>query len=134
MLTKIAEFFTVFKRLRDLQQTYIILSEYCEDLKTELESLKTEQDPNKLRAWSLRVREVGKCDCCESTENLTAHHLWDKNTHPTLMYQDENGVCLCSDCHNAFHRTYTAKSQTTPAQYYKFKTKKLGDKILGIKD
>jgi len=80
-----------------------------------------EKDQDKLQAWSKRIRQIGKCDICESVENLTAHHLWDKNRHPTLMYQDENGVCLCLDCHNAFHKHYNQATQTTPAMYQKFK-------------
>ena len=84
--------------------------------------IKKEQESKaKLKAWSLRVRKIGKCDVCENAENLSAHHLYDKNTHPTLRYQDENGVCLCITCHNNFHKMYTGASQTTPSQYNKFK-------------
>jgi len=84
-------------------------------------------DTAKLKAWSKRVREVGKCDCCGSTDKLTAHHLWDKNTHGSLMYQDENGVCLCLSCHNKFHKTYTSKSQVTPKLYNIFKIREQND-------
>jgi len=84
--------------------------------------IKKEQESKaKLKAWSLRVRKMGKCNVCGNTENLSAHHLYDKNTHSTLKYQDENGVCLCQDCHNSFHKMYTSASQTTPAQYERFK-------------
>lgn len=79
------------------------------------------QDDTKLKAWSKRVRTKGKCDICESTERLSAHHLWDKKTHPTLKYQDENGVCLCLDCHNGFHKMYTSASQTSPSIFNKYK-------------
>ena len=75
----------------------------------------------KLQQWSKRVREVGKCDICQSEEKLTAHHLWDKKSHPTLMYQDENGVCLCEKHHNKFHRVYSGTTQVTPKMYNKFK-------------
>ena len=78
-------------------------------------------DTKKLRAWSLRVREIGECDICKSPDKLTAHHLYDKRMHPTLMYQDENGVCLCETHHNGFHKQYTSKSHTTPAMYNKYK-------------
>jgi len=89
--------------------------------KAEKRLKKEQESKTKLRAWSKRVREVGQCDVCESSEKLTAHHLYDKNTHSTLKYQDENGVCLCETCHNNFHKMYTAASQTTPKQYEKFK-------------
>lgn len=82
---------------------------------------KEQENKTKLKSWSLRVRKIGKCNVCGNTENLSAHHLYDKNTHPTLKYQDENGVCLCITCHNNFHKMYTSASQTTPSQYNKFK-------------
>ena len=88
---------------------------------TELGQQLQKPDKEKLRKWSLRVREIGQCDCCTSIKNLTAHHLWDKKTHPSLMYQDENGVCLCSECHNNFHKMYTSRTHTTPAMYSIFK-------------
>jgi len=78
-------------------------------------------DQVKLKAWAMRVKEVGKCDICHTKEKLTAHHLWDKATHPTLAYQDSNGVCLCEEHHNNFHKMYTKKSQTSPILYDKFK-------------
>jgi 5-methylcytosine-specific restriction endonuclease McrA len=86
-------------------------------------------DKIKLKAWAARVRDSGKCDICESTNNLSAHHLWDKKTHPSLMYQDQNGVCLCTECHNQFHAMYTAKSHVTPAMYQKFKIIKQNEKV-----
>jgi len=81
-------------------------------------------DQKKLQKWSQRVRSIGKCDICGSTSNLTAHHLWDKKTHPTLAYQDENGVCLCAECHNEFHKHYKQGPQVTPHMYQKFKVLK----------
>lgn len=78
----------------------------------------------KLQSWSKRVRKVGKCDICNEAENLSAHHLWDKKTHPSLALQDENGVCLCIDCHNKFHQTYTSDSHCAPSYYSKFKVRK----------
>ena len=78
-------------------------------------------DKNKLRDWSKRVRKVQECDICGTPDNLTAHHLWDKRMHPTLMYQDENGVCLCTKHHNGFHKEYTSKSHTSPAMYNKYR-------------
>jgi 5-methylcytosine-specific restriction endonuclease McrA len=95
---------------------------YLKDLQKALKEVKT-LEKQKLQAWSKRVRTVGKCDICNTTKHLTAHHLWDKHTHPSLAYQDENGVCLCNKCHNKFHTTYTQASQTTPHQYEIFKTK-----------
>ena len=93
---------------------------YLKNLRSALSEL-DKMDKDKLKSWATRVKEVGKCDICSSPSFLTAHHLWDKSTHKSLMFQDENGVCLCRDCHNEFHRTYTQASQTTPLLYNKFK-------------
>ena len=81
----------------------------------------------KLYNWAKNVRAIGKCDICEETDNLTAHHLYDKKTHPTLAYQYENGVCLCKSCHEGFHEMYTHRSQTSPVQYKKYKTKLINE-------
>lgn len=112
-------------------------------LKKELSSVKSkydklmviqpELDKDKLYAWAQRVKEIGKCDICESTENLSAHHLWDKKTHPSLVYQDENGVCLCVTCHNAFHKRYTVKSHVTPSMYNKFKIQEETAAIMALR-
>lgn len=81
------------------------------------------KDTNRLKNWSDIVRkEAGyKCDICNSNDNLSAHHLYDKSTHTSLMYIPDNGVCLCNTCHEAFHKKYTSKSHCTPKMYEKFK-------------
>ena len=80
-----------------------------------------ETNKAKLEAWAFRVKSTNKCDICGSRENLQAHHLWDKKSHPTLMYQDENGIPLCQVHHSKFHQKYTNKSQVTPQLYNTFK-------------
>lgn len=79
-------------------------------------------DQSKLQRWSKEVRKVGKCDICSTTEteNLTAHHLYDKANHPTLAYKVENGVCLCHTHHKQFHDT-CKEVECTPQGYYNFK-------------
>ena len=53
-----------------------------------------------------------KCVCCESKTRLNAHHLqsWDWAIH--LRYDVENGVCLCYNCHNAFHNLFGRGANT----------------------
>jgi len=94
-------------------------------LNKEFNSLNNSDNKVKLKAWSRRIKSIGSCDICDSKTNLSAHHLYDKSTHPSLCFQDENGVCLCTSCHNGFHRMYTSKSQTTPKMYDKYKIIKL---------
>ena len=83
------------------------------------------EDIEKSKKWARRIKSVNKCDICETCDNLTAHHLWDKKNHPSLRYQDENGVCLCQECHNGFHKQYTNKSHVTPAMYQKYKIQRI---------
>jgi len=106
-------------KYNELEDRHKVLQKSLDELK----DLCVDKVPDKikLKAWSVRVRSANKCDICGSNEKLTAHHLWDKKNHPSLMYQDENGVCLCMICHNQFHAKYTAKSHVTPAMYQKFK-------------
>ncbi len=108
----------------------------------------TEVNKRRLQIWSKTVRTEAKniCDICdypeslEDSENkskqryLTAHHLYDKNIHPSLMYVPENGVCLCNLCHNSFHAKYSQKSHCTPKMYEKFRHWKQGQITLGVKD
>lgn len=109
--------------------------------------------PNKdrLQIWSKTVRDEANniCDICNFQEDktkpknfskinssnfLTAHHLYDKKVHPSLMYIPENGICICNECHTSFHKKYTNASHCTPKMYQKFKLWKQGQIILGIKD
>ena len=106
-------------QLRNLVDYYKKES-YKKKPKKELKDNSPEQQ-SKLIAWANRVKQVGYCDICNSTNKLTAHHLYDKSTHPSLKFIDENGVCLCERCHNKFHQKYTDKSHCTPKLYEKFK-------------
>lgn len=83
---------------------------------------KADKDQNKLKQWADRVKKSAgyKCDICSESADLTAHHLWDKSTHPTLMFQDENGVCLCSVCHRGFHSKHSG-THCSPSAYQKYK-------------
>jgi len=75
---------------------------------------------NKLQKWSNEVRKVGKCDICSTTIDLSAHHLYDKFSHPTLAYNVDNGVCLCEHHHQDYHKT-CKEDECTPKSYLKYK-------------
>ena len=84
----------------------------------------------RLTEWAKRVKKAGKCDTCGSEDELTAHHLYDKKTHPSLRFVDDNGVCLCKDCHEKFHSMFNCKTNCTPKMYEKFKVKFNNSRIL----
>jgi len=54
---------------------------------------------NKLdRAWSIRIRDKGKCEYCGKTESLNAHHIFGRSAR-SVRWDLDNGVCLCAGCH-----------------------------------
>lgn len=84
----------------------------------------TEIDITKIALWSKEVREAGSCDICNTINDLTSHHLWDKASHPSLAYEAENGVCLCKPCHVEFHQFCKPPLTSSPAKYLEFKKQK----------
>ena len=59
------------------------------------------------RLWRVHVIRRDKCCVlCGSTERRAAHHLNDWSNHPTLRYDESNGVCLCGKCHVQFHTNF----------------------------
>lgn len=71
--------------------------------------------------WSKAVKiRDGKCMKCSSLNNLHAHHIKPKATHPELKYEITNGMTLCYTCHKAEHehnrpiriRSYTPQRKT----------------------
>lgn len=59
---------------------------------------------SKLNEWadSVKARD-GKCVECGKEEDLHAHHIKPKSTHPELSLDPSNGKTLCYRCHKAEH-------------------------------
>lgn len=57
-------------------------------------------------AWKLAVlhRDSYTCRMCLSKENLQAHHINSWAEFPEDRFILENGLTLCSDCHNFYHK------------------------------
>lgn len=79
---------------------------------------------NKFRIWSELVKEAynNKCDCCNYDRKvaLKAHHLYAYEANKDIALYIENGVALCGNCHEEFHKE-NGWGDNTPEQYYKFK-------------
>ncbi len=59
------------------------------------------------RVWRAKVIRRDKvCKVCGSKKNREAHHINSYSYYPEERYKLENGVCLCRDCHTAFHTMY----------------------------
>lgn len=56
-------------------------------------------------AWRDAVlgRAGYRCERCETSANVVAHHRWSWVNHPELRYDVENGECLCKSCHGKEH-------------------------------
>lgn len=72
--------------------------------------------------WAKRVKALAlhACNICGSSEHLHAHHLQGFDKNPENRLEDDNGVCLCADCHIDFHKTY-GFGDNTPEQFYEYK-------------
>ena len=64
----------------------------------------TTRKPSRIEIWASGVKaRDGLCAHCGSRDDLHAHHIKPKSTHPDLRYDLSNGVTLCYRCHKAEH-------------------------------
>jgi len=63
----------------------------------------------KLQQWAktIKARDC-KCMKCGETNDLHAHHIKPKSTHPELTLVIDNGITLCYRCHKKEHETTRA--------------------------
>lgn len=67
-----------------------------------------------LQEWAAAVKQRDKaCRKCGRSEDLHAHHLMPKSTHPELRLDIENGVTLCYRCHKAEHEKHRPRRVRT---------------------
>ena len=53
--------------------------------------------------WSKWIKRNGKCQICQSTKHLHAHHLLFRSFYPQLVFNLNNGICLCEKHHKELH-------------------------------
>gem|GEM_PF-5000306 len=64
------------------------------------------------RIWRAKViRRDKRCVLCNSIYRREAHHINSGAYFPDLRFDPENGVCLCKNCHNAFHYLFMGSSR-----------------------
>jgi 5-methylcytosine-specific restriction endonuclease McrA len=81
--------------------------------------------------WSNKVKERDKftCQICglidENNKNksLVSHHIMSFDENKELMYDLDNGICLCKNCHKEFHKLY-GYGKNNKIQFNEFKEKK----------
>jgi len=71
------------------------------------------------RKWtkSVKERDGRRCQCCDSAENLHAHHIKPKALHPELAFDISNGITLCESCHIAAHQLMDAERRSAKIRH-----------------
>lgn len=67
--------------------------------------------------WKKKVykKDNYTCQCCGKRNGqgkkvtLNAHHIFNWNDYEDLRYDIENGITLCKECHQKFHKIYGKK-------------------------
>lgn len=57
------------------------------------------------QAWATKIKERAgnACERCGSKENLIAHHEIPVKLSGECVLEEDNGICLCKDCHKKAH-------------------------------
>src|SRR3990170_6281852 len=76
----------------------------------------------KEKIWSRSIleRDNFMCNVCNKVGGiLHAHHLYGWANYPNLRFNVDNGITLCKDCHNKFHKNYGNRNNV-PDQFYEW--------------
>lgn len=61
------------------------------------------RNSSKVRTWKSKIKKIGKCEICNSKDNLVAHHIIAWEYSITGRTDINNGQCLCDKCHHMMH-------------------------------
>lgn len=67
------------------------------------------RNTGKYKNWvtAVKVRDGYKCKVCNSESDLQVHHIKSVKEYPDLITKLDNGVTLCSACHNKAHTVFS---------------------------
>lgn len=84
--------------------------------------------------WKQDVMQIfdNTCCICLSKDNLIIHHVYSYKYYEDLRTNINNGVCICSVCHENFHDLYS--NDTTLKEFIEFREKYKGKKQKRIKN
>ncbi len=61
------------------------------------------RNDTKVISWKRKIKKIGKCQICNSKENLVAHHVIPWEYSISGRTDVNNGQCLCESCHKMIH-------------------------------
>lgn len=61
-----------------------------------------------LAKWAKRIKREWeyKCGICSKDKSLEAHHIYLKSLYPSKIEDCDNGMMLCTKCHDEVHTIY----------------------------
>ena len=74
-----------------------------EEIKESLGFKINDRNSSRVRTWKNKVKKIGKCEICNSKDNLVAHHIIAWEYSITGRTDINNGQCLCDKCHHMMH-------------------------------
>ena len=63
-------------------------------------------------------RDGNRCKVCGANRRLDAHHIIDRNEFAHGGYVEENGISLCSDCHEKAEKWHSSGHSEFVAGYH----------------
>lgn len=81
--------------------------------KNEIKVIQDYRHTPEYKAWrkSIYMRDYYTCQLCgdKTSGNKEAHHLLPKSLYPLLIYDIQNGITLCKECHKLVHNKSKTK-------------------------
>lgn len=71
-------------------------------------SIKTIRGSKALKTFRKTVKSRdGHCQCCgNGDKEIEVHHIMPLAKYKDLACNTDNGICLCHDCHEKYHKEY----------------------------
>ena len=78
-------------------------NEVMKQVKEELGFEVNNRNNSKVITWKKKIKKIGKCEICNTKDNLVAHHKipWEYSVKGRIDIN--NGQCLCKSCHKMMH-------------------------------
>lgn len=78
------------------------------------------RNSDEYKIWRICVftRDEFLCRKCNKGGNLIAHHIIGVSINIDLIFDTENGITLCKECHDEFHFTYGRKNFPSILEIY----------------